>query len=61
MVVERIVNQWLELKLYFEVTWQNGKCYTSQISYAMYENNLAFLLFLNPIFELVLNMNKLFE
>ena len=57
------MNQWLELKLYFQVTRQNDKCYTSEILYAMYndEKNFAFLVFLNPILKPEQNMNKLFE
>ena len=56
------MNQWIELKLYYDVIRQNEKCYASEILYAMYddENNVAFL-FLDPILIVVKNIDKLFE
>ena len=42
--VERIGNQWLELKLHFQMSRQYEKCHCSEIIHAMYndEKNLAF-------------------
>ena len=63
VAVERIVNQWLELKAHFQVTRQSEKCFTSEMLFEMYndEKNLAYLLFLHPILKSVQHVNKLFE
>lgn len=61
--VQRILEQWLELKTHFQVTRLSEKCYTAEILYEMYsdEKNLAYLLFLNPVLIEVQQVNKLFE
>lgn len=61
--VQRILEQWLELKAHFEVSRLSEKCYTAEVLYGMYsdEKNLAFLLFLSPILTEAQKVNKLFE
>lgn len=61
--VEKIVSQWLELKLHFETTRLSEKCYTAEILFEMYSDEifLAFLSFLQPILTEVQKTNKLFE
>ena len=61
--VQRILEQWLELKTHFEVSRLSEKCYTAEVLYGMYsdEKNMAFLLFLSPILTEVQQVNKLFE
>jgi hypothetical protein len=36
--IERIVDQWLELKTLFEITRQSEKCYTDEVLYGMYSD-----------------------
>ncbi|CAI6377060.1 unnamed protein product [Macrosiphum euphorbiae] len=61
--VSRIIDQWLELKLHFQLDRSNEKCFTAEVLYDMYcnEPNLAFFLFLRPALADVQRVNKLFE
>ncbi|XP_050062963.1 uncharacterized protein LOC126552316 [Aphis gossypii] len=61
--VSRIIDQWLELKLHFQLARSNEKCFTAEVLYDMYcnEQNLAFFLFLRPALANVQSVNKLFE
>ena len=63
VAVERIVNQWLEVKTHFQITRQSEKCFTSEMLFEMYndEKNLIYLMVLNPILKLVQRVNELFE
>ena len=62
-VVERILEQWLELTTLFSITRHSDKCYTSELLYEVYsdEKNLLYFLFLNPVLIEVQQVNKLFE
>jgi len=61
--VSRIIDQWLELKLHFQLARSKEKCFTAEVLYDMYcnEQNLAFFLFLRPALADVQRVNKLFE
>ncbi|XP_042894354.1 uncharacterized protein LOC122268140 [Penaeus japonicus] len=61
--VERIHDQWLELKTHFDVTRHSEKCYTAEMLYSMYsdQQNLAYIKFLVPILKDVRRVNKAFE
>ena len=63
MAVERIANQWLELKIHFQVTRPSEKCFTLEMLLEKHHNekNLTYLLFLHLILKLVQHLNKLFE
>lgn len=61
--VSRILEQWLELKLLFEVARRNENCYMAETLYNMYNDpqNHLYLLYLKPILQEVQTVNKLFE
>lgn len=62
--VSKIYSQWLELKkTHFCIAKDTEKCYTAQILYEMYndEINYAYLCFLKPVLIDVQRMNKAFE
>lgn len=59
----RIIDQWLELKTHFEIVRLSEKCYTAEMLYSLFrdELNLAYLLFLKPILSDLQRINKMFE
>lgn len=61
--VVRIVDQWLELKVHFQVSRTKDKCYTAEMLYSLFndEHNKAYLLFLRPLLGEIQSVNKLFE
>lgn len=61
--VSRILDQWLELKLLFEVARRDEHCYMADMLYSMYNDpaNHLYLLYLKPIVQEVQVVNKLFE
>ncbi|XP_025206232.1 uncharacterized protein LOC112602391 [Melanaphis sacchari] len=61
--VVRIIDQWNELKLHFEISRSKEKCYSAEMLYTLYrdEHNLAYLLFLRPLLGEIQRVNKLFE
>ena len=61
--VNRILEQWVELKLLFEVAKRDNPCYMAETPYTMYNDpsNHLYLLYLKPILEEVQIVNKLFE
>lgn len=61
--VVRIVDQWYELKVHFQVSRTKDKCYSAEMLYSLYndEHNLAYLLFLRPLLGEIQRVNKLFE
>lgn len=61
--VNRILEQWVELKLLFEVARRDNHCYMAETLYSMYNDpvNHLYLLYLKPILEEVQTVNKLFE
>lgn len=61
--VVRIVDQWPELKLNFEISRTKEKCYSAEVLCSLYkdEQNLAYLLFLRPLLSEIQRVNKLFE
>ena len=61
--IDRILDQWIELKTHFQFVSSNDKCYTSQLLYEMYcdDRNMLYCLFLYPILKQVQEVNKLFE
>lgn len=63
VAVSRIIAQWYELKLHFEVSRSKEKCYLAEMLFNMYkdEQDLAYLLFLKPILKEIQRVNKLFE
>ena len=52
--VVRILNQWEELKLHFEVVRSSEKCYTAEMLFNMYSDkvNKLYLIFLRSIFKM---------
>lgn len=61
--VERVLHQWTELKAHFQVPRLAEKCYSAEVLYSMYcdEINKAYLLFLRPVLTEVQRVNKSFE
>ena len=61
--VERVVQQWLELKTHFSIVRNSEDDYTSEVLYKMYadEKHLAYFLFLLPILSDVQRVNKMFK
>lgn len=61
--MSRIIDQWLELKLHFQLARSNKKCFPAEVVYDIYcnEQNLAFFLFLRPALADLQRVNKLFE
>jgi hypothetical protein len=61
--VNRIHNQWLELKIHFGIVRDKEKCYTAQVLFEMYNDdvNYAYISFLKPILSDIQRVNKAFE
>lgn len=61
--VERILQQWVELKLHFELCKHQEKCYTAEQLYLMFcdKKNYVFLIFLKSVLGEVQRVNKSFE
>lgn len=61
--INRILEQWDELKLLFQIARTKEKCYSAEILYTLYkdEHNLAYLKFLSPVLFEVQTVNKAFE
>lgn len=61
--VNRIHNQWHELKAHFDIARLKEKCYTAEVLYNMYSDrtNYIFLCFLKPVLHDVQLVNKAFE
>ena len=61
--IDRIHEQWLELKTHFEITKVEERCYNSEVLHSMFSDarNYVYLSFLRPILEDVSRTNKLFE
>ena len=60
--VQRLCDQWLELKTHFSLTRTSEKCYNSEMLHAMYsdEFNHAYMLFLKSVLSEVQRVNKAF-
>lgn len=61
--ISSILNQYLELKTHFEIVRNSEKCYSAELLYNMYKDeiNLLYLLFLKPILNHIQQVNKAFE
>nr|CAI5842355.1 unnamed protein product [Callosobruchus analis] len=61
--VLRVQEQWVELKLDFNIMKDEDKCYTAHMLYGMYndDTNYAYICFLKSNLEDVLKVNKAFE
>lgn len=61
--VSRIIEQWTELKTFFEVVRLSERCYTAETLYSMYNDgkNFAVMSFLRGVLIEVQKVNKLFE
>lgn len=61
--VSRLMEQWVELKTHFEVSRLNEKCYTAEMLYGMFSNdiNLAYFQFLLPVLTELQYVNKAFQ
>ena len=61
--VSRILDQWLELKTFFETVRNAERCYTAETLYNMYndDKNFAIMSFLRSKLVEVQKVNKLFE
>ncbi len=59
----RILNQWDELKLHFQLTKDHQRCYDAEILHQMYSDpvNKLYLLFLMPFLQEFNRINKLFQ
>ncbi|EFA13101.1 hypothetical protein TcasGA2_TC012970 [Tribolium castaneum] len=63
LAVTRICDQWLELKTHFQIVREKEKCYTAEMLYSMYSDDLnyAYLCFLRPVLSEVQKVNKAFK
>ncbi|XP_030760425.1 uncharacterized protein LOC115885480 isoform X3 [Sitophilus oryzae] len=63
VAVNRILEQWQELRMHFEFWKGKDKCYTSEVLFAMYSDirNELYLLFLQPVLEEAQKVNKVFQ
>ncbi|KAL0830039.1 hypothetical protein ABMA28_003497 [Loxostege sticticalis] len=61
--VVRILDQWEELKLLFQVARSSEQCYMAEMLYNMYNDpvNHLYLIYIKPIVQEVQKVNKLFE
>ncbi|XP_068205152.1 uncharacterized protein [Palaemon carinicauda] len=61
--VTRILSQWDELKLHFEITRSSEKCYTAESLFDMYSDpvNKLYLLFMRPILQETQRTMKTFQ
>lgn len=61
--VQRIFNQWSELKLHFQTARVNDKCYSAELLYQNFNDdvNYAYICFLKPVLADVQRVNKIFE
>lgn len=61
--VTRILGQWEELKLHFEIARSSEKCYSAETLYGMYSDpvNKLYLLFLRPILQDIQRCVKSFQ
>lgn len=59
----RILEQWIELKLLFQVSRSSENCYMAELLYGLYNDpaNHLFLIYIKPIVQEVQAVNKLFE
>lgn len=62
VAVNRVANQWLELKTHFGIAASVECCHKAKLLADLYtDENLAYLQFLSPILKQVQIVNKLFE
>lgn len=63
LAVSRILDQWDELKLHFNLAATKEKCYKSQILHELYSDqiNHLYLIFLKPILSDMQKVNKCFQ
>lgn len=61
--VNRLLNQWDELRLFFEIAKVKNNCYTSEMLFCMFSDtkNKAYLIYLRSILNEVQNSLKAFE
>lgn len=61
--VNRILQQWLDLKTHFQLKRTADKCYTAELLYNMYADirNELYFVFLKPILDDTLSVNKAFQ
>jgi len=61
--VQRILQQWLELKTHFQLKRTSDKCYTAELLYNMYTDvrNELYFIFLEPILNETQSVNKAFQ
>lgn len=61
--VQRLCDQWLELKTHFGLTKSSERCYTSEMLHSLYsdEYDHAYLFFLKSVLNEVQRVNKIFE
>ena len=61
--VDRILSQYVELKLHFQIAQDEEKNFTAKLLYEMYEapENKLYLIFLRPILTELNRVNKLFQ
>ncbi|XP_026805976.1 uncharacterized protein LOC113549028 [Rhopalosiphum maidis] len=61
--INRILEQWVELKLLFQMARTKEKCFTAEILYNLYndQQNFVYLTFLSPVLFEVQSVNKAFK
>lgn len=61
--VQRILDQWLELKLFFEIARRKNNCYTAELLYEAYSDlqNKVYLIYIKSILGQVQSALKAFE
>jgi len=57
---ERVLGQWDELKLHFDLCKVSDRCYDAEILPDMYPVNKLYLQFLTPVLQQFNKINKLF-
>lgn len=61
--VKKVLDQWTELKLHFNITRTSEKCYAAETLYNLYQNptNEAYLLYIHSILDQLQNLVKIFQ
>lgn len=61
--VNRIIDQWTELRLHFQIAQNTERCYTARLLHEMFqdEKNYLYMLFIQPIISEFDRVNRLFQ
>ncbi|KAL0859773.1 hypothetical protein ABMA27_010129 [Loxostege sticticalis] len=61
--VKKILDQWIELKLHFQLTRNTEKCFSAETLYNLYQNptNEAYLLYIHTVLDHLQSLVKIFQ